>query len=128
LVKDLRAIVNEENFLAVSMFPPDAVWQSWRAMERNKLIVGLSLALFVIEAKDKGGTIHAAEESQRQGKPVYAVAFKNGGPGREGNQELIDRYALPVATIKQLKDALDAVLSGSGQRTGQLSMGMDTPA
>ena len=38
----------DKNFLAVSMFPDEARWQVWQAMERNKLIVGLSSDMFVI--------------------------------------------------------------------------------
>ena len=61
IVGELKNLVDmDENFLAISSFEPAAVWKSWRAMDRNKIIVGLSLGLFVIEARDKGGTINAA--------------------------------------------------------------------
>ena len=47
VIRDLKSLVRlTDNFLAVSMFEPDAVWKSWRAMQRNKLIVGLSTGLF----------------------------------------------------------------------------------
>ena len=59
--RELASLVEmDTNFLAVSMFEPDAPWKAWRAMERNKLIVGLSAGLFVVEARETGGTINAA--------------------------------------------------------------------
>ena len=60
-MKELQPFVDlDDNFLAVSMFDSGASWQSWRAMERNKLIVGLSLGMFVVEARDRGGTLRSA--------------------------------------------------------------------
>ena len=71
LVNELKpAIRLEENFLAVSMFEPSAVWKSWRAMERNKLIVALSVGLFVVEARETGGTINAGMRCVEQKKPA----------------------------------------------------------
>jgi len=110
--KELQPLVDlETNFLAVSMFEPDDRWQTWRAMQRNKLIVGLSMGLFVVEARGKGGTIDAAEESRRQRKPVYVVDFLNDLPGREGNRELMRQFAMPIRTVRELRRALEAVLT-----------------
>jgi len=61
LVRELRPVADlDRNLLALSAFEPDAPWEIWRAMARNRLIVGLSEALFVIEARERGGTINAA--------------------------------------------------------------------
>ena len=62
--RELASLIEmDKNFLAVSMFEPDAPWKAWRAMERNKLIVGLSEGLFVVEARETGGTINAASDA-----------------------------------------------------------------
>lgn len=107
IVPELRAALDiDRNFLAISMFEPDAGWQVWRAMERNKLIVGLSAGLFVIEAKETGGTINAAREAARQKKRLWAIAYEKDLAGREGNRILIGESAIPLKSTNDLAIAL----------------------
>lgn len=97
----------DENFLAISMFSPDASWQSWRAMQRNKLIVGLSVGLFVVEAREKGGTIDAAMECVRQKKKLWAIAYTEDSEGRTGNKILLQDSAIPLRRLRDVHDALE---------------------
>ena len=128
LTKDLRPFANlEENFLAISAFEPDAGWAAWRAMQRNKLIVGLSAALFVIEARERGGTIHAAYEAMRQRKPLYAFAYAKDLPGREGNRRLLATSAVPVRHMRDLKRALEEAMSQPPPEVKQLVMSLVGP-
>ncbi len=117
IVRELKPLVNPvDNFLAISMFEPGAHWTAWRAMERNKLIVGLSLALLVVEARQRGGTINAAYECARQQKPLAAVKFGTEGENRLGNRELLlQEKALPLES----RDTLESVLklASEGSRT-----------
>ena len=124
VARELAPLIDlETNFLAVSMFEPEARWQPWRAMERNKVIVGLSLGLFVVEARERGGTIDAALECARQGKPLWAVAYAEERPGREGNRMLLrQEKALPLAKMGDVKRALEAAAAGVPERAGQLAM------
>jgi len=128
LTKELGSLINpESNFLAISMFEPDAPWKTWRAMERNKLIVGLSAGLFVIEARERGGTINAAYEAIRQGKPLYAVAYTKDLPGREGNRKLLAGSAIPVRHMRDLKHALEEAMSQPPPAVKQLVMSLVGP-
>jgi len=128
LTKELRPFANpEENFLAISTFEPDAAWAAWRAMHRNKLIVGLSTALFVIEARERGGTIDAAYEAMRQGKPLYAFAYAKELPGREGNRKLLATSAIPVRHMGDLKRALQEAMSQPPPEVKQLVMSLVGP-
>ena len=111
-----------DNFLAVSIFPNSASWQSWRAMERNKLIVGLSSDMFVIEARQTGGTIHAAMECVRQGKRLWAIAYANSTPGRAGNLLLLQDKAIPLNRIADVRKALDDASQNSKEDVRQLAM------
>ena len=126
IVKELQPFVDlDDNFLAVSMFDLGARWQSWRAMERNKLIVGLSLGMFVVEARDRGGTINAAMECDRQGKPLWAVAYSEEKAGREGNRQLLrQERALPLAKLSDVRDALEKAASGARARASQIEMAL----
>ncbi len=126
VARELRPLVDmEDNFLAVSMFEPAAPWRAWRAMERNKLIVGLSQGLFVVEANERGGTINAAMECARQRKPLWAVAYSKSESGREGNSLLLRQdMALPLERLSDVRDALEKAASGTAQRAGQITMAM----
>ena len=129
VTEELRPLANpEKNFLAISMFEPDAPWKTWRAMERNKLIVALSAGLFVIEARERGGTINAAYEAIRQGKPLYAVAYTKDLPGREGNRKLLAGSAIPVRHMRDLKHALEEAMSQPPAEVRQLVMSLVGPA
>lgn len=124
VARELAPLIDPEtNFLAVSMFEPEACWRTWRAMERNKVIVGLSQGLFVVEARERGGTINAALECARQNKPLWAVAYAEERPGREGNRMLLrQEKAVPLARQADVKQALEEAAAGAPQRVGQLAM------
>lgn len=126
--RDLRSLIDpEKNFLAISMFEPQAPWTTWRAMERNKLIVGLSAGLFVIEARERGGTIHAAYEAVRQKKRLWAVAYSEQLPGREGNRRLLATSAIPLRHMGDLKHALEQAMSRPPAEVKQLVMSLVGP-
>lgn len=125
VVQALRPFVNlEENFLALSMFPPNAPWRASQAMERNKLIVALSLELWVVEARERGGTINAALECARQGKPLKAVAFPQESAGREGNRHLLETIAIPARRPSEALDALRMVANRQSEGARQMAMAM----
>jgi DNA processing protein len=107
LNRELRPYVQlGKNLLAVSMFSPNATWKSWRAMDRNKLIVGLPIGIFVVEARETVGTINAAMECVRQRKKLWAVAYSNETPERAGNRLLLQDSAIPLTKLRDVKQAL----------------------
>lgn len=123
MVRELRSTADlASNFLALSMFDPDALWSVWRAMERNKLIVALSAGLFVIEARERGGTINAAYESIRQGRRLWAVAYERTTPGREGNKKLLAGRAVPLKHLSDLEAALEEAMAHPPAEVRQLIM------
>ena len=125
VVKELRPLVDlDENFLAVSMFAPKAAWQAWQAMERNKLIVALSLELCVVEARERGGTFNAALECARQRKLLKAVDFQGESIGREGNNRLLETMAVPVQHPGEVRDALQRAANRRTADTRQMAMAL----
>lgn len=96
-----------ERTLVVSQFPPSQTWQAHAAMARNGIIFGLSKALLVIEAGEKGGTLAAGEGALQLGRPVLAVDFGEDTP--MGNRILINKGANAIRSTKELNDALDQV-------------------
>jgi predicted Rossmann fold nucleotide-binding protein DprA/Smf involved in DNA uptake len=74
VVPELKHAVDlESNFLAISMFDVYDSWQTWRALERNALVVALSQVLFAVEPRERGGTRDAALKAARLGRPLYVV-------------------------------------------------------
>lgn len=122
--RELRPVANPDNFLAVSMFPAESRWTAWRAMERNKLIVALSSGLFVVEARDKGGTINAAKECVKQRKPLWAVAYSNESEGRNGNKKLLLEWAIPLKCMSDVKRALREMNDVQQQDIRQLALNL----
>ncbi|WP_341998567.1 DNA-protecting protein DprA [Microbacterium sp. LWH7-1.2] len=96
-----------ERTLVVSQFPPGQTWQAHAAMARNGIIFGLSKALLVIEAGERGGTLAAGEGALQLGRPVFAVDFGQDTP--MGNRILINKGAVAIRTTAELSDALDHV-------------------
>lgn len=121
--RELASLVEmDRNFLAVSMFEPAATWKSWRAMTRNKLIVGLSAGLFVVEARETGGTIDAAMECVKQQKPLWAVAYSKLTPERGGNKLLLQDAAMPLTKMRDVKKALDEAATTATEEVKQLAL------
>jgi DNA processing protein len=105
---DLREVWDWDRCLVVSQFQPKARWQIWRAMTRNKLIIGLGLAMIVIEAGETGGTQEAANQTMKMGKPLFAVQYEK---NPIGNQAIIDRGAKRLKRDKNTKRPnIEAVL------------------
>ncbi len=99
------------NYAAVSEFPPEARWQVWQAMQRNKTILDLSLALVVVQSGESGGTWEAGLECLRRRKPLLVVQRQE-PPETEGNAELIQRGGIAVSTMPQLTRLLQSIREG----------------
>ncbi|MGO8869858.1 MAG: DNA-processing protein DprA [Acidimicrobiales bacterium] len=97
-----------DRVLVVSQFEPGRPWSVGGAMTRNGVIAGLSKALVVIEAGERGGTLDAGLRAIELGRPVIALQFESMATP-PGNQLLFDRGAVPVRTRKELLQALDAI-------------------
>ncbi len=61
----------EMNTLVISQFPPETKWQVSLAMERNKVVIGLSDGILAVEFDNKGGTFDTINEALKAGVPVF---------------------------------------------------------
>lgn len=75
--------------LVISQFDPDDVWKDYRAMMRNQVIIGLSKAMIVIEAGEKGGTMNAGMETLKHGTPLHVAEYHDMSVDACGNQKLL---------------------------------------
>jgi DNA processing protein len=105
--KNFAKDFDPDRTLVLSQFAPSQTWQAHAAMARNAIIFGLSKALVVIEAGEKGGTLAAGQGAMKIGRPVLVVDFGDRTP--EGNKILLNAGAVPVASTGDLRRALDRV-------------------
>lgn len=80
----------------VSTFLPDAPWETWRAMDRNRTILGLCDRLTVIEAGVRGGTLAAGREALDAGIPTWVLDYADPPESAAGNRLLIEQGAHPI--------------------------------
>lgn len=109
-----REHFTRERVVVVSQFPPTQPWTAGGAMTRNAVIVGLGLALVVVEAGEKGGTLGAGQHALRAGRPVLVLDFGTKTP--PGNRILLEQGAIAVADPAQLKDVIARFASETRQR------------
>ena len=96
--RDLKPVWDWERVLVVSQFEPHHIWKGYRAMERNKVIIGLSKAIVVVEAGEKGGTMDAGEKTLKLQIPLYVAEYDDMPDDALGNKKLLIR---PGATALQ---------------------------
>ena len=107
LRREFADLVTSDSLLALSTFRPGASWAGWRAMLRNRYIVGLARGLFVVEARERSGTFEAGLECLRQRKPLWVIEYHQGGPHREGNAKLIAAGGVPIRGRRVLNNLLE---------------------
>lgn len=112
-----RPFVNADNLVVVSEYDDAAGWTVGRAMQRNRLIVGLSLALVVVQAGTSGGTFNAGLECLKQRKPLLVVESQTQSPETEGNRQLIARGAVGLTTERELYELLKQIAGRSSAPT-----------
>src|SRR5688500_6462777 len=88
--------------------PPDAS----NFPPRNRIISGLSLAVFVIEAGETSGALITAEFAAEQGREVFAVPGSILAPQSKGTNKLIQSGAFPLLSMNDLMQALDLTRVG----------------
>jgi|HubBroStandDraft_1064217.scaffolds.fasta_scaffold15786_5 DNA processing protein len=113
----VAGVWNKERVLVVSQFPPSRPWSAGNAMTRNNVIIGLSLALVVVEANEKGGTLAAGTKALQLNKPVLTLEF---AMNPHGNAELIRHGAISIRNRAELRAQLMEV--GKNPQGNQLSM------
>lgn len=95
--------------VVLSEYPDDMRGQLWTFPQRNRIVVGLSDIIIVIEAGIKSGTMSTAQWAKKMGKPVYAVPGSMFAKTSEGANFMIES-----GLAKPLTNAVVEELGGSG--------------
>lgn len=88
---EISTVWDPNRTLVVSQFSPTQPWTTGGAMTRNNVIIGLSLALVVVEAGEAGGTLAAGKRALELGRRVIALEFARTS---RGNSMLVERGAV----------------------------------
>lgn len=124
-----------EDGLAVTEFPLGTLPYAYHFPQRNRLISGMSLAVVVVEAAKKSGSLITARFALEQGREVYAVPGSAGFLSCQGSNSLIRDGAALVENADEVAEMLgERLLSwpmgeGVKKRLGhfKIDVGKDSP-
>ncbi|GAB6188759.1 DNA-processing protein DprA [Marinitoga arctica] len=94
----------ENNGCIISEYAPGTPAQPFRFPERNRIIVGLSENIIVIEAAQKSGSLITARLAIESGIDVYAVPGDITKKNSQGTNNLIYNGATPIISETHLKE------------------------
>jgi DNA processing protein len=93
----------------VSECPPNLGWSAAAAVARDRIIAALGRALFVIETRPRGGTLHTVRAAEQLGRPLFVLKYHAPPEPARGNSILIARGAADVSRFGQIGKILDVV-------------------
>lgn len=100
-----RALIDTGGLL-LSEYPPGTAAAPYHFPERNRLISGLVIAVVVVEASARSGSLITARLALEQGRDVLAVPGQPGLPNSAGTNRLLKAGA---ALVENAADVLNAV-------------------
>ncbi len=95
--ESLGGVIDFERALIVSPFYPATEYSPFNSLARNRVIVALSCAVFIVESPREGG-IFEAGKSAHQGKvPLFVTEYAEYPESASGNRRLVEEFgAVPV--------------------------------
>ena len=107
---DLYKGIADGHGAVMSEYPPGTPPDRWRFPARNRIIAGISSAVVVVEAGEKGGALITARLAAELGRPVFVVPGDVDRPASIGCNRLIRDGAHPVLGVHDLIAELGLVL------------------
>jgi len=92
--------------LVLSEYPPDTKPLRWHFPARNRIISGLSIGTFIIEAKRKSGSLITANYAVNEGRDVFSLPGSIFNPCSGGTNDLIQQGAKLVTSAKDILEEL----------------------
>jgi DNA processing protein len=120
-----RKLFNEivQNGCVISEFPLGTRPQKWTFPKRNRIIVGLSMGVVVVEAAKRSGSLITARLALEEGREVFAVPGEIFSKTSEGTNDLIKHGAKCVTSFEDVLNEFEYIsfqkesLSGGSKET-----------
>lgn len=93
--------------LVLSEYEGEIRGQRWTFPQRNRIVVGLSDMVVVVEAGIKSGSLNSANWALKQGKPIFAVPGSIFSQTSEGSNILISEGKAISLTLDRLFQSLE---------------------
>ncbi|MGE7903702.1 DNA-processing protein DprA [Peribacillus sp. NPDC094092] len=90
--------------LLISEAPPEMKAKPWMFPLRNRIISGLSQGVFVVEAKERSGSLITAQTALEHGRDVFALPGNVTSPESLGTNQLISDGAKLVLSSRQIEE------------------------
>ncbi|MDP1417952.1 DNA-processing protein DprA [Peribacillus simplex] len=90
--------------LLISETPPEMKAEPWMFPLRNRIISGLSQGVFVVEAKERSGSLITAQAALEHGREVFALPGNVTSPESLGTNQLIQDGAKLVLSSRQIEE------------------------
>lgn len=95
-----------KNHLVLSEYPPYTPPSRWHFPMRNRIISGISRGTFIVEAKQRSGSLITANFAVQEGREVFALPGNIFSPTSEGSNELIQQGAKLVQSADDIMEEL----------------------
>ncbi|WHX92802.1 DNA-processing protein DprA [Peribacillus simplex] len=90
--------------LLISETPPEMKAEPWMFPLRNRIISGLSKGVFVVEAKERSGSLITAQAALEHGREVFALPGNVTSQKSMGTNQLISDGAKLVLSSRQIEE------------------------
>jgi len=114
--EEVKGLLNDDNHIIVSQFPPNLTWIARNAMRRNHLIIALSDAMILIEAGTAGGTFAAGEAALEHNQPLFVVEYASPPESASGNELLIKRGGMLLKQTREFEPNLTMVINSAQEQ------------
>jgi DNA processing protein len=85
------------NCLIVSPFFPSKEADKYSAFTRNRILIALSHAVYIVEAPSESGIIEAAKSAEKLGVPLFTTEYSEYPESASGNRHIIEQHGgIPV--------------------------------
>ncbi len=89
--------LESENLLIVSPFYPAREGDKYSAYIRNRVLIALSHAVYIVEAPAESGMMEAAKSAEKLGVPLFTTEYSQYPESASGNLQIMEKHGgIPI--------------------------------